>query len=147
MLISEFSKRAGLSVDTVRFYVRLGLLRPEAGTKGGRNPYQTFSTDHLEVARIVRMARALGFSLKEIAQLGEEHRSGQMTRARSAEIMQQQLARLDEKAAQIGAMAAYLRAKVAWLKSDGDEPEPQFSDYAGTSTFTLPLSAVSAPRD
>jgi MerR family regulatory protein len=34
MLISEFARAAGLSRDTVRFYVRRGLLAPLAGNKG-----------------------------------------------------------------------------------------------------------------
>ncbi len=34
MLISEFARTSGLSRDTVRFYVRLGLLRPETNGKG-----------------------------------------------------------------------------------------------------------------
>ncbi len=31
MLIGEFARRAGLSQDTVRFYVRKGLLAPQSG--------------------------------------------------------------------------------------------------------------------
>jgi MerR family transcriptional regulator, copper efflux regulator len=130
MQISEFARATGLSTDTVRFYVRLGLLQPEIGTKGGRNPYQVFTPEHVEVARIIRLAQSLGFSLKEIAAVGEEHRAGQMTRERSADIMSQQLARLEEKAAHLHAMTAYLRAKIDWLRQDDGRPEPQFADYA-----------------
>ena len=36
MLIGEFPKKAGLSQDIVRFYVREGLLAPQTGSKGGR---------------------------------------------------------------------------------------------------------------
>ena len=130
MLISEFARAAGLSTDTVRFYVRLGLLRPETSSKGGRNPYQVFTAAHVEIARIIRMAQSLGFSLKEITALGEEHRSGKMTRERSAEIMSQLLARLEEKTAHLNAMTAYLRAKVDWLRHGNGKPEPRFSDDA-----------------
>ena len=42
MLISEFARRTALSVDTVRYYVRAGLMTPQQGTRGGRNPYQEF---------------------------------------------------------------------------------------------------------
>ncbi len=43
MLISEFARATGLSRDTVRFYVRLGLLQTQATEKrGGRRPYQVF---------------------------------------------------------------------------------------------------------
>ncbi|WP_227307383.1 MerR family transcriptional regulator [Acidisoma cellulosilyticum] len=135
MLISEFARTTGLSTDTVRFYVRLGLLVPETSTKGGRNPYQVFTAELVDVARIIRLAQSLGFSLKEIAALGEEHRAGQMTRQRSAEIMSQQLARLEEKAAHLNAMTAYLRAKIDWLRQEDDRPEPRFSDYGTPPAF------------
>ena len=72
MLISEFARRAGMSIDTVRFYIRKGLLAPATGAKGGSNPYQIFTEAHLEGARIIRMAQGLGFSLREIAALAAE---------------------------------------------------------------------------
>jgi len=130
MLISEFAKRAGLSVDTVRFYIRKGLLTPETGLKGGSNPYQLFTAEHLEVARAIRMAQGLGFTLREIATLAAEYQAG-MTTERSIELMQMQLARLEEKAAQLGAMIDYTRAKVAWLESNQKGAEPLFGDYDG----------------
>lgn len=136
MLISEFARTTGLTTDTVRFYIRLGLIEPGTGTKGGGNPYQIFTADHVETARMIRMAQALGFSLKEIAALGKEHRSGKMTRERSLEIMIQQLAQLEEKFRHLDAMTRYLRAKIAWLRDDPGTPEPTFADYAGSPTST-----------
>jgi hypothetical protein len=38
MLISEFVRRTGLARETVRYYVRFGLLQPQATQKGGRHP-------------------------------------------------------------------------------------------------------------
>ncbi|WP_343518817.1 MerR family transcriptional regulator [Sphingomonas sp.] len=131
MLISEFAKRAGLSVDTVRFYIRKGLLAPETGLKGGSNPYQLFTADHLEVARIIRMAQGLGFTLREIAALAAEYNAGQITPARSRELMRMQLGRLEEKAAQLGAMIDYTRAKLAWMDGDQRDPAPVFGEYEG----------------
>jgi len=131
MLISEFARRAGLSTDTVRFYVRKGLLAPETGMKGGSNPYQLFSGQDLEAARMIRMAQSLGFSLREIATLGAEYNSGRMTPERSLELMRMQLARLEEKAAQIDAMVRYTRAKVAWLEGGQRGAEPAFGDHGG----------------
>lgn len=39
MLISEFAKATELPVDTIRFYISKGLLKPERSAKGGSNPY------------------------------------------------------------------------------------------------------------
>ena len=57
MLISEFAIAAGLSRDTIRFYVRLGLLQPQTTAKGGRRPYQLFSAEDVQAARIFRIAQ------------------------------------------------------------------------------------------
>ena len=115
MLISDFSRRAGLSTDTVRYYVRLGLLQPETNGKGGARPYQEFTAEHLLAARIIRTARSLGMSLKEINALSQMRRAGGMTRTRSIEVLASQLDRLEAKATELAAMRTYLRAKIDWL--------------------------------
>jgi MerR family transcriptional regulator, copper efflux regulator len=132
MLISEFARATGLSRDTVRFYVRRGLLKPLAGNKGGSNPYQVFTGEHVQLARLIRMAQSLGFSLREIVALNAEYQAKRITPARGAEIMRAQLARLEEKAAHVGGMISYIRAKLAWLEAGGKGPEPNFTDYERT---------------
>jgi MerR family transcriptional regulator, copper efflux regulator len=129
MLISEFARATGLSRDTVRFYVRRGLLRPLAGNKGGSNPYQVFISEHVQMARMIQMAQSLGFSLREIGVLNAEYQAKRMTPARGAEIMRGQLVRLEEKAAHVGAMISYIRAKLTWYEAGGKGPEPNFTDY------------------
>ncbi len=74
MLISEFARRAGLPTDTVRYYVRLKLLRPETNGKGGSNPYQVFTAEHLLAAKIIRTAQSLGMPLKEILAISQQRR-------------------------------------------------------------------------
>jgi len=129
MLISEFARAAGLTPDTVRFYVRRGLLKPLAGRKGGSNPYQMFTDEHVQTARMIRMGQSLGFSLREIVALNVEYQAKRITPSRGAEILRGQLARLAEKAAHVDAMMRYIRAKLAWLKAGGKGPEPNFTDY------------------
>ncbi len=126
MLISEFARTAGLSVDTVRFYVRKGLLSPETTAKGGSKPYQIFKSEHVEAARIIRLAQSLGFSIKEIAALNKEYRAACVSTKRSVEIMQAQIGKLEEKADQLTGLIAYMRAKIVWLESSSIEPEPRF---------------------
>jgi DNA-binding transcriptional MerR regulator len=130
MLISAFARAAGLTPDTVRFYVRRGLLRPQAGGKGGSNPYQVFTDEHVQMARTIRMAQSLGFSLREIAALNVEYQARRITPSRGAEILRQQLVRLEEKAAHVNAMIGYIRAKLVWLEAGGNNGlEPNFADY------------------
>ncbi len=129
MLISEFSRASGLTTDTVRFYIRRGLLRPETNGKGGRNPYQVFTTEHVRTARVIRMAQILGMSLKEIGAINDELRDHGIGDDRSIEIMGMQLRRIEERMAEMNAMAGYLRTKVSWLKSGKQGPEPELADF------------------
>ena len=135
MLISDFARRAGMSIDTVRFYIRKGLLAPATGAKGGSNPYQIFTEAHLEGARIIRMAQGLGFSLREIAALAAEYHAGGITPERGLALMRAQLARLEEKAAQLNAMVDYTRAKVAWLENGQQGAEPLFGEFEECVSF------------
>jgi MerR family copper efflux transcriptional regulator len=64
--IGTVARRAGVSIDTVRYYERAGLLAPKTRLASG---YRRYS--ELEVARLrfIRRAQVLGFSLKEVKQL------------------------------------------------------------------------------
>jgi MerR family transcriptional regulator, copper efflux regulator len=124
MMLSEFARAAGLSPDTVRFYVKRGLLRPQLGRKGGSNPYQLFSAAHVDTARLIRTARSLGFTLREIAAINEEFQAKGTSRGRRVAVLRDRLGALDAKAAEIGRMTAYLRAKIAWMEAGETGPEP-----------------------
>jgi DNA-binding transcriptional MerR regulator len=124
MLISDFARAAGLSVDTVRFYIRRGLLTPDTNGKGGRNPYQVFTEAHVTTARFIRFSQSLGMSLSEIAAINQERLQGRITSERSIEIMSAQLAQLEAKVEEFSAMADYLRAKIAWQKAGRRGPAP-----------------------
>ena len=129
MQISDFARQTGLSPDTIRFYIRRGLIAPETGTKGGRNPYQIFTEEHVRTARLIRMAQSLGMSLKEISAINEEHLNGKITPERSIELMDMQLNRLEAKRAELDAMGDYLRTKLVWLRGGQTGPEPAFSAF------------------
>lgn len=131
MQISEFVRVTGLSRDTARFYVRLGLLRPKLNGKGGRNPYQSFTDEDVRAVEVIRVAQSLGMSLKEIAALNEERRDGRITRQRSIEVMTARLALLETKAFELKAMTRYVRAKIGWLRGGEQGLKPDFRHYAG----------------
>ncbi|MFT9448841.1 MerR family transcriptional regulator [Gluconobacter japonicus] len=126
MLIGEFAQRTGLSQDTVRFYVRKGLLRPQAGLRGGRNPYQEFTERDLQTARIVRFGQSLGMSLKELTAINDEMVQDGLSDERAVMLMQEQIDRLGGKASEIEMLIQYLQAKCQWIQSGKEEPEPSF---------------------
>ncbi|KXV27928.1 helix-turn-helix domain-containing protein [Gluconobacter japonicus] len=126
MLIGEFAQKTGLSQDTVRFYVRKGLLRPQAGLRGGRNPYQEFTERDLQTAQIVRFGQSLGMSLKELTAINDEMVQDGLSDERAVMLMQEQIDRLSGKASEIETLIQYLRAKCQWIQSGKEEPEPSF---------------------
>ncbi len=129
MLISEFARRTGLTTDTVRFYVRRGLLTPETNGKGGRNPYQLFTADHVRAAKIIRTAQSLGMSLKEIAAISQARRAGRMSRDRSIAVLTAQLHEVEAKARQVAALRRYLSAKLEWLAGGEQGSPPDVERY------------------
>lgn len=137
MLISEFAAATGLSRDTVRYYVRLGLLRPRISGKGGSNPCQSFTGDDLQAAELIRVGQALGWSLKDIAALDTERREQGIAAPRAIEILTAELAQLEAKTAALAAMTRQLRKKIGILGAGAQGVQAA----SGRCGCTLPLQA------
>jgi DNA-binding transcriptional MerR regulator len=73
MQIGVVSKETGVSIDTIRFYEKQGLLNTHQRSEGG---FRMFGDADVERLKFVRKAQVLGFSLAEIRELlalqGEE---------------------------------------------------------------------------
>lgn len=66
MRIGQLAKSAGVGVETVRYYQRLGLLRlPDKPHTG----FRSYSEDDLARMKFIKRAQRLGFSLADIAGL------------------------------------------------------------------------------
>ncbi|AMV22621.1 heavy metal-responsive transcriptional regulator [Planctomyces sp. SH-PL14] len=68
LTIGKLAKAAEVGIETIRFYEREGLLAP-AGRKA--SGYRQYEQDAVAKLRFIRMAKRLGFSLKEIQSLLE----------------------------------------------------------------------------
>ncbi len=64
--IGALAKRAGVAIDTVRYYERSGLLSPNSRLASG---YRRYGMVELSRLRFIRRAQALGFTLKEVREL------------------------------------------------------------------------------
>jgi MerR family transcriptional regulator, copper efflux regulator len=136
MLIAEFCRRADLTRDAVRLYVKLGLIKPNTGAFGN-NRYQHFHEHDVDRAALIKVGQHLGFTLKEIVALNREYEAGGMDRTRRLAVMQAQLAQVQEKAVQLAKLQTYLHAKIAWIEDgeSGDEPS-----YCGLEAVTRTVS-------
>lgn len=64
--IGEVARRAGVGVETVRFYEREGLLEEPPRRASG---YRQYSQEAVKRIGFIKRAKTLGFSLKEIGEL------------------------------------------------------------------------------
>ena len=64
MKVNEIAKKAGVSPEIVRYYSRIGLLRP---TFNRDNNYRQFSDADLSRLQFILRAKGLGFKLSEIS--------------------------------------------------------------------------------
>jgi MerR family mercuric resistance operon transcriptional regulator len=66
LTIGQVANRAGVGIETVRFYEREGLLEEPARKESG---YRQYEDDVVARLRFIKRAKELGFSLKEIKEL------------------------------------------------------------------------------
>ena len=105
MKIGEVATRAGVSVDTVRFYERVGVL-PEPDRVSGQRRYRP---EVLHRLSIVDVAQRAGLTLEEIAPL-----TGPDNRSADAAVHIRNLA--DTKLPRIDALIARAQAVRHWLE-------------------------------
>lgn len=123
-LISEFAEKAGISADTVRFYIKKGILTPGYGSKGGNNPYQIFSETDLEDIQTLKVCQLLGMTLSEIREFLEFTRSGTVRNTKMAIRVEKRRAQLLKRKNEIQELIYYLDAKLAWIRGEPDAEQP-----------------------
>ena len=66
MTIGKLAEAAGIGVETVRYYQRIGLIEEPSKPDSG---YRQYPEGALERIRFIRKAKDLGFSLKDVKEL------------------------------------------------------------------------------
>ncbi|MBW3542719.1 MAG: MerR family DNA-binding protein [Planctomycetes bacterium] len=64
--IGQVAERAGIGVETIRFYERQGLIKEPGRRASG---YRQYDEEVVARLRFIRRAKELGFTLKEIGEL------------------------------------------------------------------------------
>lgn len=66
MNVSEFASKVGVTPHTVRYYARMGLLKPQ---RDPRSRYKKFTESDIRWLQFILRARSLGFTLSEIGEI------------------------------------------------------------------------------
>ncbi|AKC87088.1 heavy metal-responsive transcriptional regulator [Pseudoxanthomonas suwonensis] len=109
MKIGELARKAGVNIDTVRYYERQGLLPPARRLASG---YREYAEADLRRLRFVRQARALGFTLEDIGELLSLSSRGDNDMAGMKATAAARLADVDARIAELARIRDALRSLV-----------------------------------
>jgi MerR family transcriptional regulator, copper efflux regulator len=116
MQISVLAKRSGLSVDTIRFYEKKGLIDSDL-VRRQTNNYRDYSEKSLERLTLIQQAKRLGFTLTEIQEWIQAFESDQLTIQEKKYILGRKLEEIDGRIEELKQMKIYLSTKIKRLSS------------------------------
>jgi DNA-binding transcriptional MerR regulator len=104
--IGTVAVRSGLTVDTIRFYEKQGLVAKPHRSSGG---FRLYNEDDLDRLSFVTRAQALGFSLVEIRELLLLRYAGSETCSHVHDLLNQKLAAVQQKIADLRKLESQLK--------------------------------------
>jgi len=117
--IGGVAAAAGVGVETVRYYQRIGLLAEPPKPHG---EVRRYGEDHVRRLRFIRSAQAAGFALGEIRELLELD-AGE-DRARARELATQRIAAIDARIAELAEARAALARLATACARERSKPCP-----------------------
>ena len=111
----QFALQAGVGVQTLHYYERLGLLpKPERSAAN----YRLYSSDALRRVRFIKKAQAAGFTLDEIKEILGMQKGGAARCRRVTEIGKKRLREIDAELASLKAFRQSLASALPnWEKN------------------------------
>ena len=116
MQTGEVAARAGVNIQTLRYYERRGLLGRPPRTESG---YRRYSEDAVRIVRFVKRAQELGFTLDEAEQLLRLRRVTPARRSSVRALATAKVADIESKMRQLAAMRAALQQMLSACCGDG----------------------------
>ena len=97
----EVAKRAGVNVETLRFYEREGILpEPPRRTSG----YREYPPETVDLIRFIKRAQELGFSLKEVQGLLDLRQAPRRAPGRVPRLVKTKIDEIEHKIRDLEAM-------------------------------------------
>jgi Hg(II)-responsive transcriptional regulator len=101
----EAADRAGVNVQTVRYYERRGLIPEPPRTSGG---FRQYGPEHVARIRFIKRAQELGFTLDEAGELLDLRATPEADRADVRAVAQEKRDAIQQKIADLQRMQATL---------------------------------------
>ncbi|KQX01244.1 MerR family transcriptional regulator [Massilia sp. Root418] len=123
MRIGEIASRAGVSRDTVRFYERMGLLS-EATQPHLSNNYKEYSPVALRRIELITHAKALGFTLKQIAEVIGVWEQDALAPAKKQLLIREKIREVEKKAQSLSLLRSALTEALSKVESGCTDEDP-----------------------
>jgi DNA-binding transcriptional MerR regulator len=115
----QVAEKTGFSLDTLRYYERIGLLDDIARNSGGQ---RVFTEDDVAWLRILRCLRDTGMPIQRMVRYAELARGGDATVPERLELLREHDQEIDEKIAHLRVEQDHIRAKIAYYQSELTQP-------------------------
>lgn len=119
LTIGKLAQEAGVKLETVRYYERIGLMPRTHRTPGGHRNYEG---EHVRRLSFIRRSRELGFTLAEVRELLRLVDARRYTCAQVQRIAVRHIADIRQKRADLRRLARVLAGMAAKCKG-GQVPE------------------------
>jgi DNA-binding transcriptional MerR regulator len=120
MKVNEIARAAGVSAETVRYYSRIGLLRPE---RDEHNDYRRFKERDLCALRFIVQVKGLGFNLRDIRLILERALKGQSVCPVVRQTLEQRLHEKQEEMRRLQSLLHRMQgARSVWRDMPDQEP-------------------------
>ncbi|TDB73069.1 MerR family transcriptional regulator [Micromonospora sp. KC721] len=111
---AETARLSGFSLDTLRYYEKIGLLSGVGRTSGGR---RVFSEDDLGWLGLFRCLRDTGMPIAQMCRYAELAREGEHTARERQELLQRHAERVEEQMALLRRQYDRLRDKIRYYEN------------------------------
>lgn len=111
----EAVEKTGFSMDTLRYYERIGLLDSVDRNAGGQ---RVFTDDDLAWLGILRCLRDTGMPIQRMLRYAELARAGDDTFAQRAELLEEHDQEIEAKIAALRDERARIREKIRWYRDN-----------------------------
>ena len=111
----QVAEQTGFSLDTLRYYERIGLLDDIARNSGGQ---RVFTEGDVAWLRILRCLRDTGMPIQRMVRYAELARGGDETVAERLEVLREHDRDIDEKIAHLRVEQEHIRAKIEYYQGE-----------------------------
>ncbi len=117
MLINELSKRSGVSVHTIRFYEKSGLIKGYRQEGVQTNNYFHYDEESVEKLKLIKGAKSIGFTISEIGNLIDAWYNKELSKEEKISVCNEKLLFVQNKILELEQMQQVLNQLIENVKS------------------------------